>query len=68
MDEPSHRVLQGTHSSAQTHTSVLLFDRFENDMFSPEMLTDLLIEGCVIFRKLMPDAAQEQALEATGVS
>jgi hypothetical protein len=45
-----------------------IFDRFENDMFSPEMLTDLLIEGCVIFRKLMPDAAQEQALEATGVS
>jgi SAM-dependent methyltransferase len=27
------------------------FDRFDNDTFSPEMLTDLPIEGCVIFRK-----------------
>jgi SAM-dependent methyltransferase len=27
------------------------FDRLDNDTFSPEMLTDLPIEGCVIFRK-----------------
>lgn len=27
------------------------FDRFDNETFSPEMLTDLPIEGCVIFRK-----------------
>jgi hypothetical protein len=27
------------------------FDRFDNDTFSPAMLTDLPIEGCVIFRK-----------------
>jgi SAM-dependent methyltransferase len=30
-----------------------IFDRFDNDLFSPEMLTDLLLEGCVIFRKSM---------------
>lgn len=28
-----------------------IFDEFESDYFSPEMLTDLLIEGCVIFQK-----------------
>jgi hypothetical protein len=27
------------------------FDRLDNDTFSPEMLIDLPIEGCVIFRK-----------------
>jgi SAM-dependent methyltransferase len=27
------------------------FDRFDNETFSPAMLTDLPIEGCVIFRK-----------------
>ena len=28
-----------------------IFDRFDNEIFSPEMLTDLLLEGCVIFQK-----------------
>jgi len=28
-----------------------IFARFDNDVFSPEMLTDLLLEGCIIFRK-----------------
>jgi len=27
------------------------FDRLDNDTFSPEMLIDLPIEGCVIFRE-----------------
>jgi SAM-dependent methyltransferase len=29
-----------------------IVDRFDRDTFSPEMLRDLAIEGCIIFRKL----------------
>lgn len=29
-----------------------IFDRFDKDMFSPEMLSDLAIEGVIFFRKL----------------
>ena len=28
-----------------------IFDRYDNDIFSPEMLTDLAFEGCLVFRK-----------------
>jgi SAM-dependent methyltransferase len=28
-----------------------IFDRYDNDLFSPQMLTDLAIEACLIFRK-----------------
>jgi SAM-dependent methyltransferase len=28
-----------------------IFDRYDNEVFSPEMLTDMAIEGCIIFTK-----------------
>jgi SAM-dependent methyltransferase len=37
-----------------------IFDRFDNEIFSPEMLTDLLLEGCIIFRKQHQPAATER--------
>jgi hypothetical protein len=29
-----------------------IFDRYDKEMFSPEMLLDLALEGCIMFRKL----------------
>jgi hypothetical protein len=28
-----------------------VLERFDQELFSPELLTDLLLEGCVIFRR-----------------
>ena len=35
-----------------------IFDRYDKETFSPEMLLDLALEGCILFRKL-PDAVGE---------
>ena len=29
-----------------------IFDRYDKETFSPEMLLDLALEGCIMFRKL----------------
>nr|WP_245264854.1 hypothetical protein [Rhodopseudomonas palustris] len=29
-----------------------IFDRYDNESFSPEMLLDLALEGCILFRKM----------------
>ncbi|RHZ91237.1 methyltransferase domain-containing protein [Rhodopseudomonas palustris] len=29
-----------------------IFDRYDNESFSPEMLFDLALEGCILFRKM----------------
>jgi len=34
-----------------------IFDRYDKETFSPEMLLDLALEGCILFRKL-PDASK----------
>ena len=31
-----------------------IFDRYDRETFSPQMLTDLAMEGCIIFAKPKP--------------
>lgn len=39
-----------------------IFDRYDKEVFSPEMLLDLALEGCILFRKLPDGGLQRQPI------